>query len=431
MSKRKQKTKMDKRRFLTDLFDAAVGAADPVKALAGALPAKPRGRTVVVALGKGAAQLAAAFETLWEDPVEGVVVTRYGYATACRHLPVLEAAHPVPDVAGIEAATAVLAAVDGLTSEDLVVALVCGGGSALLPAPPDGLTLEDEQALNRALLASGAPIAVMNAIRKHVSKIKGGRLAAAAWPARVVSLVVSDVPGDDPAQVASGPTVPDAVTRDDALAMIESRNINIPQNIMAYISSDASAAPRPDEADFDGNEVRVIASSCLSLEAAAALAETRGISAAILSDAIEGEAHDVGRVHAALAREVALRGRPFTAPVVLLSGGETTVTLGASPGRGGRNTAFLMGLAEGIEDVGGITALAADTDGIDGTQDNAGAFVDGGSFVKLRARGQDPRGYVSRQDPYSAFELIGDLFSPGPTGTNVNDFRAILITPQE
>ncbi len=421
---------MSPRDILTTLFETAVAAADPKKALSGVLPDKPKGRTIVVALGKGAAQLAAAFEDLWEVPVEGVVVTRYGYAAPCRHLPVLEASHPVPDAAGMKATEAVLNAVKGLTADDLVVALVCGGGSALLPAPPEGLTLEDEQGLNRALLSSGAPIGVMNAIRKHVSRIKGGRLAAAAHPARVVSLVVSDVPGDDPAQVASGPTVPDAVSSSDALRMIEARNIQLSERIMAHISSHASAAPTPDDPSFEGHEVRVIASARLSLEAAAERAEAMGIPAVILSDAIEGEAHDVGRVHAALAREVALRGRPFTAPVVILSGGETTVTLGKEPGRGGRNTAFLMGLAEGIEDLDGVTALAADTDGIDGTEDNAGAFADGGSFARIRAQDQDPRGFVRRQDPYTAFDLIGDIYAPGPTGTNVNDFRAILITPQ-
>jgi len=420
---------MDKRAFLTSLFDAAVGAADPMRALADVLPPKPPGRTVVVALGKGAAQLAAAFETLWDGPVEGVVVTRYGYATACKHLPVLEAAHPVPDAAGEKATKAVFDAVSGLTRADLVVALVCGGGSALLPAPPDGLTLEDEQALNKALLSSGAPIGVMNAIRKHVSGIKGGRLAAAAHPARVVSLVVSDVPGDDPAQVASGPTVPDWVSRDDALAMIETRNIVLPERIMAHLSTTAAAAPNPLDACFEGNVVRVVASARLSLEAAAAAAEAQGVHAAILSDAIEGEAADVGGVHAALAREVALRNRPIKGPAVLLSGGETTVTLRDAPGRGGRNTAFLMGLAAGIEGLP-VTALAADTDGIDGSEDNAGAFVDGDSFARLRAAGHDPRGFVMRQDPYGAFEALGDLFAPGPTGTNVNDFRAMFIEPR-
>ncbi|MFW2541926.1 glycerate kinase type-2 family protein [Primorskyibacter sp. 2E107] len=421
---------MDNRAFLTELFDAAVAAADPVKALADVLPARPKGRTVVVALGKGAAQLAAAFEKLWDAPVDGVVVTRYGYAAPCRYLPVVEAAHPVPDAAGMVATEAVFKAVEGLTEDDLVVALVCGGGSALLPAPPEGLTLEDEQALNKALLSSGAPIGVMNAIRKHASRIKGGRLAAAAAPAKVVSLVVSDVPGDDPAQVASGPTVPDSVTAQDALAHISSWKIILPEGIMRHISSDASTAPDPSDPRFMGHEVKVVASARLSLEAAAARAEAMGFPAVILSDAIEGEAKDIGLMHAALAREVALRGRPFKAPIVLLSGGETTVTLGENPGRGGRNTAFLLSLAAGLEGLDGITALAADTDGIDGSEDNAGAFVDGSSLARLRACGRDPGAFIEAQDPYGAFEALGDLFTPGPTGTNVNDFRAILIEAQ-
>ncbi|MFW2587172.1 glycerate kinase type-2 family protein [Sagittula sp. SSi028] len=419
---------MDKRAFLTELFETAVAAADPRGALADVLPARPTGRTVVVALGKGAAQLAAAFEDLWQAPVEGVVVTRYGYAAPCRYLRVLEAAHPVPDAAGLAATEAVFEAVQGLTADDLVVALVCGGGSALLPAPPEGLTLEDEQALNRALLASGAPIGVMNAIRKHVSRIKGGRLAEACGPAKVVTLVVSDVPGDDPAQVASGPTVPDAVRREDALAMIRARGISLPDAVMAHLERDAAAAPDPSAGCFTGNEVRVVASARLSLEAAAARSEALGVPAVILSDAIEGEATVVGGVHAAIAREVARHNRPFTAPVVILSGGETTVTLGDTPGRGGRNTAFLLGLAHEIEGCP-ITVLAADTDGIDGTEDNAGAFADGDSIARLRAEGHDPADFLRAQDPYSAFDAIGDIYTPGPTGTNVNDFRAILVMP--
>ncbi|MCT4608598.1 MAG: glycerate kinase [Pelagimonas sp.] len=420
---------LNDRNFLTDLFETAVAAADPMKALAGVLPERPKGRVIVVALGKGAAQMAAAFETLWDAPVEGIVVTRYGYGAPCRYLPVLEAAHPVPDQAGQEAAERVMQVVSDLSEDDLVVALVCGGGSALLPAPPEGLTLEDEQALNRALLASGAPIGVMNAIRKHMSGIKGGRLAAMAHPARVVSLVVSDVPGDDPAQVASGPTVPDGVTREDVLAMIETRNIALPDNIMAHIRSEASSAPLPDDPVFARNEVHVVASANLSLEAAAAKAQAQGIPAVILSDAIEGEAADVGQVHAAIAREVALKNRPFTAPVVVLSGGETTVTLGETPGRGGRNTAFLLSFAQGIDGVPDITALAADTDGIDGSEDNAGAFADGGSMARLRQAGHDPMAFVKAQDPWGAFDAIGDIYAPGPTGTNINDFRAILIKP--
>ena len=418
------------RDFLTGLFTAAVAAADPEAALRGNLPERPRGRTVVVGAGKGAAQLAAAFERLWDAPLEGVVVTRYGYAAPCARIRVLEAAHPVPDAAGLAASAALLEAVRGLGPEDLVVALICGGGSALLPAPPDGLTLSDEQALNAALLASGAPIGAMNAIRKHVSNIKGGRLAAAAAPARVVSLVVSDVPGDDPAQVASGPTVPDAVTRDDARALVASRGIALPPRIAAHLARPQADAPPPREPVFARHEGRVIASAALSLEAAAARARAAGIGAAILSDAIEGEAREVGRVHAAIAREIRLRDRPFARPVVILSGGETTVTLrdgGSGGGRGGRNSEFLLALALGVDGLDAVAALAADTDGIDGSEDNAGAFATGTTAARLRARGLDPAALLAANDAFAAFEALGDLFTTGPTGTNVNDFRAILL----
>ena len=416
--------------FLAGLFDAAVAAADPVQALRAHLPGRPEGRTVVIGLGKGAAQLAQAFEQLWDGPLEGVVVTRYGYGAPCATLRVMEAAHPVPDAAGMAASEALFDAVRGLTERDLVVALVCGGGSALLPAPPDGLTLAEEQALNRALLASGAPIGVMNAIRKHASRIKGGRLAAACAPARVVSLIVSDVPGDDPAQVASGPTVPDAVDARAALAMIAAWKIALPGTVLAHIRSAASAAPDPRDPVFARNEVHVIASARISLEAAAARAEAQGVPAVILSDAIEGEARDVGRVHAALAREVARRNRPFVAPVVMLSGGETTVTLRGDGGRGGRNTEFLLAFAQAVDGLEGIHALAADTDGIDGTEDNAGAFADGTSAGRLRDSGHDAMTALARNDAWGAFDQLGDLFSPGPTGTNVNDFRAILVRPE-
>ncbi len=410
------------RAFLTDLFDAAVRAADPRAVLAAHLPARPKGRVVVIGAGKGAAQLAAAFEDLWDGPLSGLIVTRYGYGCATKVIRVLEAAHPVPDAAGFAASAALFDAVRGLTADDLVVALICGGGSALLPCPPGDLTLADEAGLNRALLASGAPISVMNAIRKQVSGIKGGRLALACHPARVLSLVVSDVPGDDPAQVASGPTVPDAVTRAQARAMVAAWRIDLPERVANWLAGDAGCAPGPDDPGFAGHEVRVIASARLSLEAAAARS---CVPAVILSDAIEGEARDVGRVHAAIAREVALRGRPFARPVVILSGGETTVTL-RGKGRGGRNSEFLLALALAAEGVA-FAALAADTDGIDGSENNAGAFADGGSMARLRALGTDPAALLAGNDAYTAFEALGDLFAPGPTGTNVNDFRAILI----
>lgn len=422
-----QRIDPSERQLLTQLFEAAVAAADPKLALAAHLPARPKGKTVVIGAGKGAAQMAAAFEDLWDGPVEGVVVTRYGYAAPCKTLRVMESAHPVPDKAGLAAAEALFAAVADLTEDDLVVALICGGGSALLPAPPEGLTLEDEAALNRALLSSGAPISVMNAIRKQVSGIKGGRLAAAAFPAKVISMVVSDVPGDDPAQVASGPTVPDAKSRKDALALIGAYGIDLPPAILAHIKGDTGAAPDPADPIFARNEVHVIASAAKSLEAAAKLAQDMGIPAVILSDAIEGEAREVGKVHAAIAREVRARNRPFAAPVLILSGGETTVTITEKGGKGGRNSEFLLSFAQALDGVSGVTALAADTDGIDGSEDNAGAFADGHTATRLRMLGMDPTEILSRHDAWTGFDALGDLFEPGPTGTNVNDFRAILI----
>ncbi|MBD9594371.1 glycerate kinase [Ensifer sp. ENS06] len=416
----------DPRRFLEALFTSAVAAADPEKVIAANLPARPKGRTVVVGAGKGAAQMAAAFERHWDGPISGVIVTRYGYAAPCETIEVLEASHPLPDENGLLASKRLLAEVGGLTADDLVVALVCGGGSALLPSPPPGLTLEDEIAVNRALLASGAPISAMNAVRKHVSMIKGGRLAAAAYPAKVVSLIVSDIPGDDPALVASGPTLADASTREDALTLIERYSLNLPAKVMAWINSPESAAPSPDDPRFARNEVRLIASASVSLEAAAAEARAAGIDAIILSDAIEGEARDVGGVHAAIAREVVGRGRPFTKPVVVLSGGETTVTI-RGKGKGGRNSEFLLALALGIDGAKGVSALAADTDGIDGSEDNAGAFADDTTIARLAAQRLDAATFLQKNDSWSAFDALGDLFKPGPTGTNVNDFRAILV----
>lgn len=418
---------MNHRAFLTELFDAAIAAADPQKAIAAHLPEKPKGRTVVIGAGKGAAQLAAAFEDLWRAPVEGTVVTRYGYACETQNVKVLEAAHPVPDEAGIAASEALFEQVQGLTADDLVVALICGGGSALLAAPAEGLSFADEVALNEALLASGAPIGAMNAVRKQVSAIKGGRLAAACAPARVISLVVSDVPGDDPAQVASGPTVPDAVGRAEALKAVADYGITLPPAIAAHLADAPEDAPVPDDPRFARNEVHVIASAAISLEAAAAKAEAAGWPSVILSDAIEGEAREVAKMHGAMTREVVRRGRPFAAPLVMLSGGETTVTIRGKGGRGGRNSEFLLSFAMELDGVPGVTALAADTDGIDGSEDNAGAFADGGTVAAMRGAGVDPAQALAGNDAYTAFDAVGEIFAPGPTGTNVNDFRAILI----
>jgi glycerate 2-kinase len=412
--------------FLTSIFNAAVAAADPELTIRNHLPARPKGRTIVIGAGKGSAQMAAAFEKAWDGPLEGVVVTRYGYGARCERIEVIEAAHPVPDDAGLAAGKRLLETVRGLTADDLVIALISGGGSALLPSPAGDLTLADEIAVNEALLASGAPIAAMNAVRKHVSGIKGGRLAAAAHPAKVVSLVVSDIPGDNPALVASGPTVPDKCTRQDVLKIVETYRIALPDAVMAHLNSPAADAPRPDDERFAGNEVHVIASAAVSLEAAAQEARRQGIETVILSDSIEGEAREVGSVHAAIAREVATRNRPFRKPVLILSGGETTVTLRAK-GKGGRNSEFLLAFAIGIDGFAGIDALAADTDGIDGSENNAGAFASGKTVVRMAGAGVDAKAMLAGNNAWTAFDAVGDLFTPGPTGTNVNDLRAILI----
>jgi hydroxypyruvate reductase len=414
------------RALLDTLFAHAVAKAQPALAVRLNLPPRPLGRTIVIGAGKASAQMARAFEDAWDGPLTGLVVTRYGYGQDCERIEIVEAAHPVPDEAGFLAARRIMEAVSGLGPDDLVVALISGGGSSLLPAPAAGLTFEDEQAINRTLLASGAPIGVMNLIRNQFSIIKGGRLAALAAPARVATLVVSDVPGDDPALVASGPTI--ALGGDRALARQYAAlyRLGLPAAAAALLAGETNLAPLPGDPLFAANSVRTIASAALSLEAAADLARSHGVAAAILSDSIEGEARDVALVHAAMAREIAARNRPFPKPVVLLSGGETTVTL-RGKGRGGRNGEFLLAFAIAIDGVEGITALAADTDGIDGSEDNAGAYADGTTATRLREIGIDPLEALANNDAYSAFAAIGDLLVTGPTGTNVNDFRAIVI----
>jgi len=414
------------RALLQDLFRTAVAAADPGRAIAAHLPEKPAGKTIVVGAGKASAQMARAFEQLWGEPVSGLVVTRYGHAVPTTQIEIVEASHPVPDESGYLAARRMMAKVHGLSHDDLVVALISGGGSALLPSPGPGLSFEDEQAVTRALLASGMPIGVMNLIRNEISAIKGGRLAALASPARVATLIVSDVAGDDPALVASGPTVPIASSRAEVRHLISLHGLDLPPAAIALLASHDNEPPRPDDPRFADNTVRIIASSALSLEAAAQHAALRGVTAHILSDSVEGEARDVAQVMAAIAREVDLRNRPFTRPAVLLSGGETTVTV-RGKGKGGRNAEFLLAFALAIEGIDGITALAADTDGIDGSEDNAGAFADGSSASRMRAAGIDPRSALANNDAWTAFHAVGDLLVTGPTGTNVNDFRAILV----
>jgi len=414
--------------FFQRLFHVAIRAADPAVCLPPHLPPRPKGRTVVVGAGKGAAQLAQVLENVWDGPLEGAIVTRRGFGAATKRIEVIEASHPVPDEAGNRGARRLLELVQGLPRDDLVIALITGGGSALLPAPAGGLTLEDEIRINEVLLTSGAPISAMNTVRKHVSAIKGGRLALAAHPARVVTLVVSDIPGDDPGLVSSGPTVPTASTRQDALAIIDRYRLKLPQAALDHLHSPAADAPRPDDPRLAGNEVKVIASARLSLEAAAGWAEAQGIRTAILSDAIEGEARDVGLVHGAIAREIALRDQPFARPVLLLSGGETTVTLGhGETGKGGRNGEFLLSFAIAVAEMKGIEGFAADTDGIDGSETNAGAFADFTTVRRLAEHGLDAKALLASHDSWTAFNALGDLFTPGPTGTNVNDFRAILV----
>jgi hydroxypyruvate reductase len=412
--------------LLLSLFQTAVRAADPAACVPPALPERPRGRTIVIGAGKASAAMARAVENAWDGPLEGLVVTRYGHGVPCERIRIVEAAHPVPDAAGLAAAQGILDLVSNLTADDLVLALISGGGSSLLSLPAAGLTLADKQAVNRALLRSGATIHEMNCVRKHLSAIKGGRLAAAVAPARLVTLVISDVPGDDPSVIASGPTVPDHTTREDALAIVRRYRIDVP-GVIERLSNPASETPKPGDPAFERATIRMVATPMMSLHAAAAVAREAGYTPLLLGDAIEGEAREVGTVHAGIARSILSHGAPLPAPAVLLSGGETTVTIRGQGGRGGRNTEFLLGLALGLQGLQGIAALAADTDGIDGSEDNAGAVLFPNTLERIRAAGQDPRALQDRNEAYTAFHLADGLVVSGPTLTNVNDFRAILI----
>ncbi|HEV7252163.1 MAG TPA: glycerate kinase [Mesorhizobium sp.] len=412
--------------FLKSLFDAAVAAADPARAVPLALPKRPKGRTIVVGAGKASAAMARAVEKAWDGPLTGVVVTRYGHAVPCERIEIVEASHPVPDEAGRAAAERMLKLVSDLTEDDLVLCLISGGGSALLSLPAPGLTLFDKQAVNRALLRSGASIHEMNCVRKHLSAIKGGRLATTAYPARVKSLVISDVPGDDPSVIASGPTVPDPSSREEALAILRRYGIDHPA-AAARLTDPTSETPKPGDPRLARAEVRMIATPMMSLRAAAQAAEAAGWRTLILGDAIEGEARHVGAVHAGMAKSVARHGEPFAPPLALLSGGETTVTVRREGGRGGRNTEFLLGLALALGGAGNIAAVAGDTDGIDGSEDNAGALLFPDTLARIRAAGLDPAALLDRNDAFGAFQAAGDLLQTGPTLTNVNDFRTVLI----
>ena len=424
----------DPRAFLVQLYEAAVQRALPLANMAAVLPQPPKGRTVVVGAGKAGASMVHALEALWPQnaPLCGLVVTRY------HHVPprpeglnprveIVEAAHPVPDAAGLNAAERILQLVQGLSADDLVICLISGGGSSLLTLPADGLTLADKQRINQQLLASGADIAEMNCVRKHLSRIKGGRLAAACGAAKVVTLAISDVPGDDLSVIASGPTVADASTCAQALAILDRYRIDVPDDVRARLVSGELETPKPGDAAFDGHVCHLMATPQQSLQAAAQVARDAGYAVHILSDEIEGESREVGKVHAALARAVAHRGQPFAKPCVILSGGETTVTVKSKGGRGGRAGEFLLGCAIALQGQPGVHVLAADTDGIDGIEDNAGAVVTPDTLARALDAGMKAAEYLDRNDAYSFFAGLGDLVVPGPTFTNVNDFRALLV----
>lgn len=425
--------------FLEHLYAVAVQRALPLQGLARHLPAPPKGRTLVLGAGKAGASMAQALEALWpaDAPLSGLVVTRYHHipprpAGLPQRLEVVEAAHPVPDAAGMAAAERILALTEGLTADDLVLCLISGGGSALLTLPAEGLGLEEKRRINRALLESGASISEMNCVRKHLSRIKGGRLAAACAPARVLTLTISDVPGDDPSVIASGPTVPDASSCAEALAILARYRIDVPAPVRQALEDGRLETPKPGDAVFAGQQVELIATPRQSLEAAAEAARAAGLAVHVLSDEMEGESREVGKVHAALARSVAQHGQPFAPPCVILSGGETTVTIrpqapGTPRGRGGRAGEFCLGLAQALQGQPGVWGLAADTDGIDGVEDNAGARVAPDTLARAQALGQRIDQYLDRNDAYGYFEGLGDLVITGPTHTNVNDFRAILV----
>ncbi len=427
----------DPRAFLRALFDAAVARALPSYRIAAFLPAPPdpaKGRTLVLGAGKAGGAMAAAVDAAWpaSAPLSGLVVTRYGhvppaYMAAPGRIDVLEAAHPVPDEAGRRAAQRILALTEGLGADDLVLCLISGGASALLALPAAGVTFEQKQAINKTLLKSGAAIDEMNCVRKHLSAIKGGRLAARCAPARVVTLLISDVPGDSPEVIGSGPTVPDSSSCADALRILQRYSIPIPAAARAGLDSGDFESPKPDDARFKGNQVHMIATPRQSLEAAAVFARSAGLAAFVLSDEIEGESREVGKVHAALARAVARHGAPFSKPCVILSGGETTVTVRERSGRGGRASEFLLGCAVALQGEDEVYALAADTDGIDGIEDNAGAIIGPDTLARAAALGLKASEFLDRNDAYNFFQPLGDLVISGPTFTNVNDFRALLI----
>ncbi len=414
------------RNLLQAMFAAAIEAAQPSHCIEAHLPAVPKGRLIVVGAGKASAEMARAVERVWTGPLEGLVVTRYGYAVPCKHIEIVEAAHPVPDQAGLTAAKRILEKVLGLTADDTVLCLISGGGSALLPLPIEGLTLDDKQAVNRELLKSGASISEMNCVRRHLSGIKGGRLAAACHPAKVVTLLISDVPGDLPCDIASGPSVGDDSNCTDALAIVRRYGIALPDKVREVLTSGRGESIKPDDPRLAGIETHMIATPQMALEAAAQVAIDAGVHAYILGDRVEGEAREVGKVMAALAIQAARRGQAFQTPCVLLSGGETTVTI-RGDGRGGRNVEFLLSLGVALQGEPGIHALAGDTDGVDGIEEIAGAYLSPDSLERAWTKGIRPKDSLDRNDGHGFFQALGDSVITGPTLTNVNDFRAILV----
>src|SRR5471030_241622 len=412
--------------LLKAMFSAAIEAAQPSHCVPPHLPAVPKGRLIVIGAGKASAAMAQAVERHWPGPLSGLVVTRYGYAVPCQHIEIAEAAHPVPDAAGMEAARRILALVSNLSTDDTVLCLISGGGSSLLALPLDGVTLEDKQALNRALLVSGANIGEMNCVRRHLSAIKGGRLAAACYLAKVLTLAISDVPGDKLGDIASGPTVGDATTCEDALAIVRRYGISLPDSIREVLESGRGESVKPGDPRLAGTHTTLIATPQMALEAAASVARAAGVTPYILGDSLEGEAREVGKVMAGMAQQVARRGQPFAAPCVLLSGGETTVTVRGN-GRGGRNVEFLLALAVALDGLPGVHAIAGDTDGVDGAEEIAGAHVTPDTLARAWAAGVNPRASLDANDAHRFFGALGDSVITGPTLTNVNDFRAILI----
>jgi hydroxypyruvate reductase len=410
------------------MFEAAIASAQPALCVPPYLPrpGEVRGRLVVIGAGKASAAMAQAVEAHWPGELTGLVVTRYGYAVPCERIEIVQAAHPVPDAAGLAAAQRLLALAESLTADDVVLCLISGGGSALLPLPLPGITLQDKQAINRALLASGASIGEMNTVRRHLSAIKGGRLAVACHPARVITLLLSDVPGDAPCDIASGPTVGDPSTCADALAIVQRYGIALPAHVRRVLESGAGESIKPDDPRLAGSRTHIVAAPQQALQAAAAVAARQGYTPHILSDAIEGEARDVGKVLAALALQVAGRGQPFQAPCAILSGGETTVTL-RGRGRGGRNVECLLSFALATRGHPRIHALMGDTDGVDGMQDIAGAIAGPETLARAFAQGIQPRQSLDNNDGHGFFEALGDSVITGPTLTNVNDFRVVLI----